>query len=503
VNYDYLVTGEMTKVRENGATSGVGVLAAYAYDNLGRRTSVTFGNGVVQAYTYDPVSRLASLTNDLGGTANDLGATFDYNPASQIAGNVRTGDAYAFAGHANGSTPYYHDGRNQLGQIGFADTAHDARGNLTSDPTSGKSYTYLPSTNQLWTVSSPWTSMSYDPLDRLAIIVGSSDAKFAYDGLDTLAEYDGSDVLQRRYVFGPGVDEPIVQYEGSGTSSRRFLSADERGSIISATDSAGGLIAINRHDEYGMPQSGNVGRFQYTGQMWLPEAGLYHYKARSYAPHLGRFLQTEPIGYDAGPNLYAYVLNDPMNLVDPLGLGAEGPNTDVLPYNPGENEIFVTGERCWTCQSLDSFAAQSMYDAALRSSGIVGENDGGEIIVTGTRPKPTPPPRPTSNVLPPAFLVQAGGRERGNYCTGVPDQPMGVDISEACRQHDECYAPGSGTSRGGCDSRLGQDIYDACRRQGGDQAACFALAEIYYLGVRALGAGFYHLPRIWRHRGIQ
>lgn len=50
---------------------------------------------------------------------------------------------------------------------------------------------------------------------------------------------------------GPADDEPVVWYGGSGTSDRRFLSADERGSVISVTDSAGALLGLNRCDEYG------------------------------------------------------------------------------------------------------------------------------------------------------------------------------------------------------------------------------------------------------------
>ena len=63
--------------------------------------------------------------------------------------------------------------------------------------------------------------------------------------------------------------------------------------------------------------------FGYTGQAWLPSLGLWYYKARMYEPELGRFLQPDPIGYDDSPNLYAYVLNDPINLIDPLGLAKQ------------------------------------------------------------------------------------------------------------------------------------------------------------------------------------
>ena len=45
--------------------------------------------------------------------------------------------------------------------------------------------------------------------------------------------------------------------------------------------------------------SGGHGDLLDTGQQWLPELGMYHYKARIYSPTLGRFLQTDPIGYGA------------------------------------------------------------------------------------------------------------------------------------------------------------------------------------------------------------
>jgi RHS repeat-associated protein len=327
VNYAYLLTGELDTIKQSTTT-----LADYSYDNLGNRTGVTYEGGTAQAFGYDPVSRLASLTNDLSGTTNDLSVTFGYNPASQIIQTVRTGDAYAFSGYANQNTAGVANGLNQLTSVGGANASYDSKGNLTSDPISGKAYGY--SSENLLTSGSGSVSAAYDPMTRLAQIIGSATTNFAYDGTGALAEYDGGGALQRRFVFDPTTGQPVVQYEGAGFAStdRRYLSTDERGSVISVVDGAGTLIGLNAYDEYGIPRATNVGRFQYTGQRWLSDLSLYDYKARMYSPGLGRFVQTDPNGYYEGPNVYNYVLGDPVNLVDPLGLCAEG---EVPVYDSG------------------------------------------------------------------------------------------------------------------------------------------------------------------------
>ncbi|MEQ8176944.1 MAG: hypothetical protein RIA10_01300, partial [Amphiplicatus sp.] len=124
VDYDYDNSGAMTKVRENGATSGVGVLATYAYDNLGRRTSLTRGNGVVTTYGFNTASQLSSLAHDLAGTAHDQTLTFSYNPASQITQRTSANALYDFAQANNIDLTAAFDGLNRLTAFDGAPVTH-------------------------------------------------------------------------------------------------------------------------------------------------------------------------------------------------------------------------------------------------------------------------------------------------------------------------------------------------------------------------------------------
>lgn len=291
----------------------------YSYDLAGRLVQKTLPNGMTQDYAYDNANQLLSITyTKADGTVIDV-VSYTYDENSNRITRNRTA-----AGSVK-ETPFTatYDVNNRMLTYNGYPLTYDDNGNLIQRQTPVGPVTYnWDAKNQLISISGPngTASFKYDAQGRrIEKTINGQTVSFLYDGHQAIAELSGS-AIGATYHTGLQIDEVLARYSNTGN---RTLLADALGSIIALTDEAGAVRTQYNYSSFGeATQTGDASdnSLQYTGRE-NDNTGLHYYRARYYDPQLKRFISEDPIGLAGGDvNFYAYVENNPVNKIDPLGL---------------------------------------------------------------------------------------------------------------------------------------------------------------------------------------
>jgi len=214
-------------------------------------------------------------------------------------------------------------------------------------------------------------------------VVGSYIVKYVYDGDHVIAEYDDSGLL-RKYIYGAHEGAASSESRKSGTSlgmdtrqsadnnKAYYYHFDGLGSVVALSNSNGDSCQSYEYSAYGQVAASDpnflTNPYMFTGRRFDIETGLYYYRARYYNPHIGRFLQTDPVGYTDGINWYLYCRNNPLRWVVPSGYKTiDGPVKALRlmwHYLTGEgDELAYIGEEAWSFAYDDFMVGVQIEDA--------------------------------------------------------------------------------------------------------------------------------------------
>jgi RHS repeat-associated protein len=359
--------GTITRYSDLAGTTVVGT-SAYSYDDAGQLTSIINKNNAATTlsyytYTYDSADRVTSHTwwSKIGSTTYSGTRAYGYDSTGQLTSDGTT--AYSYDANGNRTMAGYKTGAdNQLSNDGTYTYTYDAEGNLTQKSKGSGLETWYFTwdnenrlTNVRDTSDGTTTTLSvtytYDveerrvQEDKWKTGVGSATTRFAYDGDNQWADLSGSNVVLTRYVYGDGADQALARIVASGTHTGvAYYLTDNLGSVRDIADASMVVQYHADYDGFGNVAEVNPGwgdRVKFTAREYDPDTGLLYNRARWYDSRVGRWLSEDPSQFSGGDaNLYRYVRNNPVLLVDPSGLiGIFGFGADQTYGQPGSSVI--------------------------------------------------------------------------------------------------------------------------------------------------------------------
>ena len=289
----------------------------YATGNNGQIQSITdnVNSGRTATYSYDAWSRLKTAATTGSAQYPAWGLSWAYDRY----GNRKQQSVTAGSGvPSNAVTPS--PTTNRLIDAGYA---YDLAGNMTAD---GLNTLVYDAENRVTTNTQAGASSTY-------VYDGNSlRVKKTVSGATTVYIFSGAKVIAE-YASGAAPGSPTKEYIYAGPqllatitgATTNYHIADHLSPRVT-TDTNGTAIGTQGHYPYGEDwySSSSTTKFKFTSYERDSESGNDYAMARTYVNRLGRFSSTDPLsGSLAAPqslNRYSYVANDPIGLIDPLGL---------------------------------------------------------------------------------------------------------------------------------------------------------------------------------------
>jgi RHS repeat-associated protein len=424
-HYDYDDLYRLTRVSYPNSPA-----VSYYYDAVGNRKD-ELCNGVTKDYNYNDLNQLISWSSGGTGTPTKLinvtgwvadsdlemvtvnGVLASLNQQTFTAQGVKltfgtnTLTATAWDSASNVSQ-HQIDISYQPNLASFVEYSYDANGCLqgkTVDGSTVTSYEY-DFENRLTKVNLPGSlsnEFTYDGDKRRVASKNSAGAEtwYLFDGLNVLQDLATDGTPWATYVQGIGIDK-LISRKSSG--NRVYYHCDAIGSARSLTNDAEFQVGTYVYNAWGKItlETGTSGNdYKFTSREWEDEIGLQFNRARFYDPETGRF--TTPDFLTGGPddprisyfsgvyssfhrfikeyvdalqpdrhNRYVYCYNNPINLVDPLGLSADEEATadvqaEAQQAETGQKE----GEKAGQAQGTGTEqAGQTAQDVAEERTGF-------------------------------------------------------------------------------------------------------------------------------------